>query len=325
MENSPRLAVQVGTGPTEPSEPLISYDHIIWSPDGQRLAVTFEGAAQQSSLHGVVLANRDGRNVQVLLQQQQTTSPFYTEWDLDRSVRTQPPALALRSLPLALAYHWRANGQLVPETMLTNTTTVTTVTNVTNVTNNAVSAAIPFSSGPVGNPDGAPSFTIWQPGSANFISLADPSSVYPIYTWSTDFAAWSPDGRYLIDGISLSGLLKPPGQLFPSHKALVASSMERAPLLPIHDGALLTAVDSATAIAWSPDGRELTAYTAGNIVNLYDCINGHKLVSFHIPTKSAAPPEQAVVIRWSPDGSHLLLSNIAWGLVSLWSLQQLPK
>src|SRR5436309_14877331 len=79
-----------------------------------------------------------------------------------------------------------ANGQLVPETLLTNTTTVTIVTNVTN---NAVSPAVPFSPGPVGNPDGATSFTIWQPGSANFISLADPSSVYPMYTWSTDFAA----------------------------------------------------------------------------------------------------------------------------------------
>jgi len=140
-----------------------------------------------------------------------------------------------------------------------------------------------------------------------------------MYTWNTDFAAWSPDGRYLIDEIGLTGLLQPPGQLFPSHKALVALGLNQAPLLPIHDGALLMVVERATALAWSPDGRILAAYTAGNIINLYDCVNGHKLASLLVQTKYPAPAAQAIIMRWSSDGSHLLLSSVAWGLMSIWS------
>src|SRR5262249_48369503 len=147
-------------------------------------------------------------------------------------------AHVIKLLPPAVAYHWGGNGALLPDTLLAHATGP---------------AASPLLPGPVGNPDGNTSFTIWQPGVARLMSLVDSSSVYPMYTWSTDFAAWSPDGRYLIDSIGVSGLLQPPGQLFPSRKALVNAGMEQAPLLPIHDAALLVVVKRATAIAWSPN------------------------------------------------------------------------
>ncbi len=288
--------------------PVIDYEHVTWSPDGQRLAFTFGIAAQQPSVHGVVLMDKDGGSVQVLLQQQPASGPLHTEWDLSRALSivfsTSTSALALQPFPPALAYHWGANGTLVPEMPLSTLSL----------------PAVPSSQpGSIGNPDGDASFTIWQPGSAHVISLEDTSRVSTMYTWNTDFAAWSPDGRYLIDGIGLTGLLQPPGQLFPSHKALVALGLNQAPLLPIHDGALLMVVERATALAWSPDGRILAAYTAGNIINLYDCVNGHKLASLLVQTKYPAPAAQAIIMRWSSDGSHLLLSSVAWGLMSIWS------
>ena len=97
--------------------------------------------------------------------------------------------------------------------------------------------------------------------------------------------------------------------------------MDQAPLLPTHDASLLRVVDRATAIAWSPNGRLLAAYNAGNIVNLYKCADGRKLAFLHIDTKFAAPTVQAVVMRWSPDGSRLLLSSVSWGLVAIWNFQ----
>jgi WD40 repeat protein len=308
LSPSMRQAVEkiLADGPVGGGLPVIDYEHVTWSPDGQRLAFTFGIAAQQPSVHGVVLMDKDGGSVQVLLQQQPSSGPLYTEWDLSRAlfvaVSTPASAFPLKPLPSALAYHWSTHGTLVPETLLSTLSLPATPT-----------------PGPVGNPDGNTSFTIWQPGSAHLISLADTSRVSTMHTWSTDFTVWSPDGRYLIDGIGLTGLLQPPGQLFPSHKALVVSGLDQAPLLPVHDPALLTVVDRATAIAWSPNGRILAAYTAGNIINLYNCVNGHKLASLLVHTKYPAPTAHAVVMRWSPDGSHLLLSSVAWGLISIWS------
>jgi len=285
--------------PVGASLSVIDYRHVIWSPDGQRLALTFEIAAQRPSVHGVVLMSRNGGSAQVLLQQHPAATPFSAAWDLGRSSSFDAPLL-----PPALAYHWGTNGALVPEILLSTLSLP------------AVSSSPP---GPVGNPDGDTSFTIWQSGSAHAISLVDTPGASTIYTWSTDFAAWSPDGRYLIDEIGLSGLLQPPGQFFPGHKALVGSGLDQAPLLPIHDAALLKVVNRATAIAWRPDGRVLAAYTAGNIVDLYDCTDGRKLTSLLVRTSDPAPPVHAVVMRWSPDGSLLLLSSVSWGLVSIWS------
>src|SRR5205807_1144963 len=66
-------------------------------------------------------------------------------------------------------------------------------------------AAPPLS--PIGNPDGDASFMLWQPGLAQLTSSTDPSGTYRIHSWSTSFAAWSPDGRYLINDLNFWGLL----------------------------------------------------------------------------------------------------------------------
>jgi len=99
--------------------------------------------------------------------------------------------------------------------------------------------------------------------------------------------------------------------------------MMQAPLLPAHDPAFLLVIQAATAMAWSPNGRLLAAYSARNIVDMYDCASGRKLASLLLPTSSVAPPAGSIAMRWSPDGSRLLLSSVPWGLISLWSPEQL--
>ncbi len=286
---------------------VLFYVHVIWSPDGQRLAFTFDIALRQPLLHGVVLMNSDDTNAQVLLQYQSASAPLNAEWDTQQTgsdpLNTSPTAPSFKPVPPALAYHWGTGGILVPETLLTD--------------NQVPVAPQP---GPVGSPDGNTSFTIWQPGLAHVISLG---GSFRAYAWSTDFAAWSPGGRYLVDGIGLTGLVQPPGRLFPGYKAFIASRIVQAPLLPVHDATFLQVIQAATAIAWSPAGRILAAYTARNIVDLYDCTSGRKLASLLLHSSYAAPSVGAIAMRWSPDGSRLLLSSVPWGLVSLWSPEQL--
>jgi WD40 repeat protein len=86
--------------------------------------------------------------------------------------------------------------------------------------------------------------------------------------------------------------------------------------------AQLQAVNTLLAFAWSPNGRVLADYGAGHGVDLYECTTGHKLTSFSLQSQYAAPSADAVALRWSPDGSHLLLASTAFGLVSLWKVKQ---
>jgi WD40 repeat protein len=286
----------------------IRYMHVIWSPDSQRLAFTFTMTVQSSAMNGVVLMSRDGAHTQVRFQHQNPTAPSYAEWDAEQ--RT-PIASTTVPLPPALAYHWGTSGTLLPKGELTTSAV----------------PAIPLP-GPIGNPDGNHSFTIWQPALAHAILFADASGAYSVYTWRTSFAAWSPDGRYLVDGLGLSGSLAPPDRPFPSRKVLQTFNLDQTPILPLRDAAMFEVIESASmngtdtalTLAWSPNGRMLAAYKAGNTVALYNSTNGHKLASFALPGKSAAPPADAVTLRWSPDGSHLLLSSVSWGLISFWSL-----
>jgi WD40 repeat protein len=286
----------------------IHYVHVIWSPDSQRLAFTFTLAAQSSVMNGVVLMSRGGAHPQVWFQHQHPTAPSYAEWDVERR---KPIASTTVPLPPALAYHWGTYGTLLPKELPPTT-----------------SGPANLSRGPIGNPDGDHSFTIWQPALMHAILFTDASGSYSISTWRTSFAAWSPDGHYLVEGLGLPGLLAPADRPFPSHKVVHAFNVDQAPILPLRDAAMYEVVESAgiedtdtvLTLAWSPNGRMLAAYQAGNTLALYNGTNGHKLAAFALPGKPAAPPADAVALRWSPDGSHLLLSSMSWGLIALWSL-----
>ena len=115
---------------------VISYLHVVWSPDTQRLAFTFQLAAQYPSIDGIVLMNKDGTQTQVLLDQQKPPAPSYAEWDLERRMLITSNAFPL---PPAFAYHWDPNGTVIPGRLLPT---------------QFLPAAPPLS--PIGNPDGVP-------------------------------------------------------------------------------------------------------------------------------------------------------------------------
>jgi WD40 repeat protein len=176
------------------------------------------------------------------------------------------------------------------------------------------------------------------------VTSASPEGGHSKHRWSTSFAAWSPDGRFLIPDLSFWGGLDSAESSNVGNQFVTVISLDQTAGLPrretasgqviattrdiSHKGAdglsnhcagLLAAVDTPLTFAWSPNGRVLADYDAENRVDLYDCTTGHKLTSLTLRSKYAAPSAFSVALRWSPDGSHLLLSSVALGLVSLWT------
>lgn len=305
------------------SSPVILSTHLVWSPDTQRLAFTFHLLAPSPSTDGIMLMNRDGGHPQVLLQQPGGSS--YTEWDGGRSRSVISRTLML---PPALAYQWSPNGTLLPIHVLPSGT---------------LPVAPP--PGAIGNPDGGPWLTLWQPALSYEQSVYS-SHIFTTHDWKTRFVAWSPDGRSLIPDLSFWGTLDSPEPSTIGNQFVTVITLDQGAQVPRREATLrgitatargssdkgtagssnpcallLAAVSTPLAFAWSPNGRVLADYGAGNGVDLYDCTTGHKLASFPLPSTYAAPRADAVALRWSPDGFQLLFSSVASGLVMLWRVE----
>lgn len=272
----------------------IEYMHVLWSPDGRRLAVTFVDTEQPSLFFGLLLMDMKGQHVQLLLQPRLASSRLDDEWDVARGV----PVL-LPPPPPALFYRWGTGGHLIPADALSS---------------KAMPPAPP--PGPVGSPDGGQTFTIWQPGLASPLHLNNGQIVF---RFNTSFAAWSPDGRYVVEGLGLQSVTEQAGTtaLFP-----LTSSYQTGdtPLLSISGETVSRAVSSMMAVAWSPDGHILAAYAPGRPVTLYDAATGRKLLSLSPPPRQVFLQGIVGILRWSPDSSSLLLSGEEWGAIALWRL-----
>ncbi|MGH2514694.1 MAG: hypothetical protein ACRDHP_03480, partial [Ktedonobacterales bacterium] len=84
-------------------------------------------------------------------------------------------------------------------------------------------------------------------------------------------------------------------------------------------------------VAWRPDGRVLAAYgistTVGIIqqVTLYDCATGHVLASLNpLLGQGALDGFNGGLLRWSPDGAHLLAYARASATLTIWGRGRLP-
>jgi hypothetical protein len=323
------------------NKPVLDYSHVLWSPDGKQLALTFVivrwNPADTDAVpieEGLVLVNADGTHERAALQSETSHQYAAVRWDTTTltplGLAAQKPYGSLLSLPPGTSYAWSADGRLVPSGSLS-------------------AATIPIT--PTGNSDGGSSFTIWQPGIIRLIQ--EPGDPY-IYISNTAFLAWSPDGRYLIDSVLLRGIVHPAGEpIPPAFELNEAFPQLTAPIVPVRDPAehhlyvLLTASanqgDMALDnIAWSPNGRMLAAIpdeiasigTTGSTtsppVTLYDCASGKTLGTLQpAPIANAPASEGSVVLsssllRWSPTGSHVLLYSDQLDTITIWGPKTLP-
>lgn len=306
----------------------IFYHNILWSPDGTRLAILFSVASQIAPFEGVLLVDRNDRYVEVMLYRNvsPTLSNEYLSWDIAQG---KPAHIAYTPLishaftyivnvPLALSYHWGIDGALIPET---------------------APDLSPTPIGPVGNPDGGTSFSPWQSGQVSLIYQNGNSPVYlpGVYAWNTAFVAWSPDGRYIADGIDIAGQLVIPGIPSMNQQALQALQAASLPVLPIRDKGMeqiakglkaptITPPGSlAENVAWRPDGRVIAVIDSSNHIDLYNCASGYLLTRLPLPVGIASDIGGTIVLRWSPDGTRLLASGPMIGIGVLWGPGQLPR
>ncbi|MFI5271775.1 MAG: hypothetical protein ACHQ4H_01925 [Ktedonobacterales bacterium] len=200
-------------------------------------------------------------------------------WDLTGG------AFSVVQVPPALAYSWSADGSLMP--------TLTLAAHGAPAPNVAI--------GPVGNPIGDASFTLWQHGELSYVTQCPPQPgqpaqkpFAPYYTLDLRSSAISPDGRYLLDTVYAYGLLPvqgvtpPPVDLNAGGGGCYVSltpDAARLPAMPLRDVALLhtagtmNETNQQVALAWSPDGHYLAAgqqKTTGtqDAIVVRDCASG---------------------------------------------------
>ncbi len=314
---------------------ILYYQTITWSPDKQHLALLFNLHTRSqiggAAFSGVLLFDSNKQTSHVFLQQQditssyQTTSSTYTEWDTQSGqtiatpfVENIDPFVFSSNIPVAQEYTWDNDGTLIPHFQKTGRVSE------------------------IGNPNGDSSFTIWQPGNVELIKQDETGGITfspGVFVWDMGFTAWSPNGRYLINGAYLAARLEPAGYPNPDKKTLLAFHMENLPVLPIRDAALLSALHvlaSAQAtdaffhmnIAWSPNGQLMTMTTYEQSRKmLYSSTRGYTVATLQPPQSSPFDAQSNHLgyyayssASWSPDGTRIFAQDPSTNSVVVWNV-----
>jgi hypothetical protein len=305
----------------------VGVDSLLWSKDGQRLALSFTITTTEyvSVFRGVMVTDLAGQHSRVVAEPVSSATSPTLEWNLASG--TGAPLM----LPPALGYHWGENGSLIADVPLTTT-----------------SAPPPLAPAPIGNPDGDSAFTVWQPGGALLqLTATQPNSPVElpgVYRWLAHFAAWSPDGNYVVSEIMVDDRIEPAGHPAPHAQTLHEFQLNQTPLLPVRDAGLQAVYDSmhadspsgvnARKMAWSPDGRLLAtrlSYVAvgdglDHSTLIYDTVTGQQLAA--LPPGGGGAVGSNFRASWSPDGTRLLMYNDnpqgPVGIVTIWGPGVLP-
>lgn len=335
------------------SQQVVDYSHVLWSPDGKQLAVTFSvllatgvthGGIVTKMVEGVLLMSPSGGNTRVLSHTMAQNEAYSGLWNLSTGAYIAAPGAttwpdsantgwfaAQALMPPAPAYQWDDTGHLEATTTST----------------------------PVGQANGAKAFSIWQPGVARLISQVYSGNLgqsqplkTPVETWESPFAAWSANGKYLLANSNVYGWrVEAPGQQAADAATLARLGLANAPTLQPRDAAMAAALKSyhdlsqnpeagntPLYMAWSPDGKRLaveaSVYTLRGqaspqikdfAVQIYDCASG-RLLGTLIPNLTLNGDYSGTAfLRWSADGSRLLLYNPLLSGAQIWGAKELPR
>jgi hypothetical protein len=180
-----------------------------------------------------------------------------------------------------------------------------------------------------------------------FFRAPDGTATYPgVFTFSTDYAAWSPGGGYLMEPLTLLGYTLPALHLPPPAAMRAELHLDHAPLVPVRDAAMQAVYNSlasnanpdvtAAQVAWRPDGAVMAAQfqlapggdnvaTASHAVTLYRADTGAVLATLQPPASRAPYLRAPSLLRWSSDGARLLLLDRNLDGAVIWQPAALPK
>ena len=311
----------------------IYYHSVLWSHDEHHLAILFYAVffhePHVPSFDGVMLLNVIGGPPTVFLHQDQNISSSYLVWDIQQGTEyISPPVFSVASqnpgftiLP-SESYRWGNGGG----------------TNELQAVQHEKGSV--SSRKAIGNPAGGNSFTLWQPGQITVTASNGNgiTNLNGVASWNTYFAAWSPDGRYIVDNLVVDGRFNVPGQPPLSHQLLVSLNLDLLPVLPVRDKGLQRVLQMLLAnpgstypsgvpnasVSWRFDGRALAAYGASDSydtsVYIYRCTDGTQVATLLPSFPGSSVVGGSIILRWSNDGSRVLLFNVASGTVAIWNV-----
>lgn len=297
-----------------PGAASLSYDSLLYAPDGSRFAIVFGlSHGTRTTLGVAVIRASDGRVERVVLGDAlpgAVSVTSYAVWDLDAGTATAYPDPIsdhpVGTLLAATAFDWTLDGRLV----------------------STASAPTPAlaPSGVIGDPSGDANFSAWQPGTLQLglTNVPDTHGQALVYVYDAQIAAWSPDGRYVAGFFAAGGRVQPKGGLTPDNQALHLLGVAGIALLPLRDAGLdqvlrhvRTPMDADAQsdssfgwIAYRPDGRAVALLDDQQDVTIFSTSTGAVLRTFtHLSLLLNPHNETAGVMRWSPDGTMLLLPD----------------
>jgi hypothetical protein len=294
----------------------------------------------------------DGRTPRILQGQPTAwsvnTPISYMVWDL----KVEKMAHAVTSdLAPTLTYRWTSDGQIVPDQPLPTPT-----------------AGADFSGGSTATA-GASTFSRWQPGiltprqpytaDGGWDQQARPTAE----TFTSASTLWSPDGRYLVFGLTFRTLLAAvPGRPAPTLDLRYCAGSgsfqpqycAMRPVAPPDAGfaALQRDADSGGEeslpdgqryrfywpypVAWRPDGKYIatlltaTDYQSSrtqNVIGLVRCDSGSTQATLTAPHpfgNSEFSAEGVPSLAWSPSGQQLAFTDYGAARVTIWGEEKLP-
>lgn len=280
----------------------LCYDHIAWSPDGQRLAVLLTNPQPDPTMASYVLVVVESHGASIQLIKggtfTQPTNSQHVEWALwDLQGKAVQYSQEPDSFNTTSQLVWSRNGTLAPGT-----------------------SEQPAATSPVGDPpSGSAAFSPWQPG--NIMLAGGP-------LLSSSYWAWSPDGRYLATGLAtqiglgdasatpLPGANMGYGTAAPRDEALTAV-LSQAQAQPIHG-------ESGFEVAWTPAGDYLaelrcTSAPGRATLSIWKTHTGAHVVSTPVTLsqENADCLNLSPAMSWSPGGSQLALVSPTTGGIAV--------
>lgn len=320
----PPVAATPAAGSGALTRPIIEYRHLLWSPSGAGIALTFQitdwtSSASANYVDGVLFSNIDGNHARVVTYTHADVTPDKA------SAWTADGAHTLDNIPVAYGYTWGADGALTANLPLPKDTSI-------------VSAPKAASAGAIGNPAGDQSFGLWQPGS---VQLANSNgTLFPdVFEWNAFVAAWAPHGDALVQSIYLGGRMALPTDSNAVVTALRLSASDHEPLLALRGPAMAKALQTLSKgeldqsmtqayLAWSPNGKWLAAQFVPVMASsdmshykvvLYNCATGEQVATLAPRSELDQTMDGGgLFLSWSPDGSHIALLDSDLGAVTIW-------